>query len=124
MGPLLHRVVTVRSKLRLLVEHGANVNVKDRSGCSAIKHAADFQAWDSVLCLLEHGADPAAQNPQGFDIASALFRSVGIPGESETKRLQVIAKLTELGYKFDGRVLIRARPDGRPREATDAPPAH
>jgi ankyrin repeat protein len=124
MGPLLHRVVTVRSKLQLLVEHGANVNVKDRRGCSAIEHAADFKVWDSVLYLLEHGADPAAQDPNGFDIASTLFGPAGIPGENEAKRLQVIAKLTELGYKFDGRVLVRARPVHNPKEATDATPVH
>jgi ankyrin repeat protein len=123
-GPLLHRVVTVPSKLRLLVEHGANVNVQDGSGCSAIKHAADYQAWDSVLYLLEHGADPAVRDPDGFDIARSLFERAGIPGENEAKRRQVIAKLTELGYKFDGRVLARARPVHNPKEATDATPVH
>lgn len=45
-------------KVKLLVENGANVNEKDKSGSTPLHHAAWMNAIDIMEYLLENKADP------------------------------------------------------------------
>jgi ankyrin repeat protein len=52
--------------VRLLLEHGANVNASDReTGVTALHHAANKGRVEVILVLLEHGADIHATDING-----------------------------------------------------------
>ncbi len=51
--------------VRLLLAHGANVNLRQPDGWTALMAAAEFGTPGSVRMLLDRGADPTAKNAQG-----------------------------------------------------------
>lgn len=51
--------------VRLLLAHGANVNLREPDGWTALMAAAEFGAPEIVRMLLDRGADPTAKNAQG-----------------------------------------------------------
>jgi hypothetical protein len=53
------------SDLRLLLEHGAVINVQDQDGWTPLQVASDFGALEVVRLLLEHGADVEAKKNDG-----------------------------------------------------------
>ena len=53
------------SALRLLLEHGADINVQNRVGRTALHRASFNGALEVVRVLLEHGADVEAKNIVG-----------------------------------------------------------
>ncbi len=55
----------VPAALRLLIQHGADVNAADSRGDRAIHVAAQQGLNDTVRLLVELGADPAAANGVG-----------------------------------------------------------
>lgn len=56
---------------RLLVEHGADVNLCQKNGESALANAANRGNVELSLYLLEHGADPNLRKPFGTPLAFA-----------------------------------------------------
>ncbi len=71
--------------VRLLVSHGAEVNVSQRGGWTPLHQAADHDQRELVVFLLEAGADPALKSAdgrtakdmakaKGFDQTAALLR--------------------------------------------------
>lgn len=52
--------------VKLLLNHGAQVNLKDDTGCSALIDACVYGHTNIVLCLLSHGADLELSNDQGM----------------------------------------------------------
>lgn len=51
--------------VRLLLAHGANVNLRQPDGWTALMAAAEFGTPEIVRMLLDRGADPTAKNAQG-----------------------------------------------------------
>jgi uncharacterized protein len=73
------------STLKMLIDNGANVNVKTSvtfdlgldalKGCTALMFAAVSHDKSSFFYLLEHGADPNAKNKQGYTPLMLLAQS-------------------------------------------------
>ncbi len=51
--------------LNLLLDHGADANVKDNDGSTALIYAAKLEDQSAVAALLAHGADPKMANKRG-----------------------------------------------------------
>lgn len=52
--------------VRMLIQHGARLNVQDVKSMTALHEAADNNRPEIVRILLENGADPTLKNRQGF----------------------------------------------------------
>ena len=60
----------------ILIEHGANVNLQDRDGLTAVHYAVrGSQACEILSCLMENGADVDAKT---FDDCTPLMRAAEI----------------------------------------------
>lgn len=59
--------------VRLLLENGADVNIKSRDGSTPLHGAAFFGRTDVVKILLENGANLEARNDDGATPAEALY---------------------------------------------------
>ena len=51
--------------MECLLEHGADVNNKDKDGWTPLLHAICRQPRDVIIFLLNHGADPNIKNNKG-----------------------------------------------------------
>ncbi len=72
--PVMHALHKFRRRSAVtLIELGADVNARTRSGMTALMMAAGYGDAGSVRALLDHGADPYAENPDG---SSALALAV------------------------------------------------
>lgn len=61
--------------VRLLIEHGVNIELQDDSDYTALHAAANKNAPEIIRLLVEHGADTEAQNDSGYTALSlAAFR--------------------------------------------------
>jgi ankyrin repeat protein len=72
------------AKMKLLIDHGANVNFQDRDGITALWLAVPD--WDKSMLLLEHGANPQLMSSEGFSVLSKL---VNIPGTAKLLQLLI-----------------------------------
>ena len=54
-----------REILRVMIEHGADVNMRDEEGDTALHEAVDMSSAETVWLLLKAGADPNARNKRG-----------------------------------------------------------
>ncbi|MDF3085263.1 ankyrin repeat domain-containing protein [Burkholderia sola] len=63
---------TLLPQMRVLVEHKANVNLRDSMKETALYEATRLRQWDVVDYLLEHGADPSVKNDNGLAYAKVL----------------------------------------------------
>lgn len=80
--------------LRLLVEHKADVNIKDSLHETALFGATRLRQWDVVDYLLAHGANPAVANENGLKYAKTLYNELATtPRNSpQLERIEAIRK--------------------------------
>lgn len=64
----LHHAITMNSPsmVKFLIDHGANVNQRDRDGWTPLMTAAWVDDAEDAKLLLAHKADPDAASPQNF----------------------------------------------------------
>ena len=67
----LMRAVKDTELCRVLIEHGANVDLQDNEGDTAVHYAIEFGERETVTLLLERGADPNIRNRRGDDALQA-----------------------------------------------------
>jgi ankyrin repeat protein len=78
------------SMLKMLIEKGANINIQDESGNTALHYSAANGKKDAVKFLLEKSADPTIvnvkeqkaidySNIKGFNEITALLLKYGLP---------------------------------------------
>ena len=104
--PIFNALDTKRPKTRdLLIARGADIEYADSSRGRPLKHAASVMDSDSVVRLLEVGADPMAVDDLGRTFQSSLFRAN--PGlmhwEARRRYRKVIAILEDRGIPVDPR---------------------
>jgi ankyrin repeat protein len=51
--------------VRLLLENGADVNLKDKEGATPLQHAAFSGSHKSLIMLIDAGADMSAKDKEG-----------------------------------------------------------
>jgi uncharacterized protein len=73
--------------LRLLADHGANVNITDQFGTPLVLSAAEQGNWDAVIFLLEHGADPRRPDRDGRTLSSFVDERLNDQNSSAPKEL-------------------------------------
>ncbi|MEW6342937.1 MAG: ankyrin repeat domain-containing protein [Pseudomonadota bacterium] len=81
-------------QLRVLVEHKANVNIRDSLGSTALFGATRLRQWDIVDYLLAHGADPTVADEGGMKYAKVLYNQLArTPKDSpQLERIDAIRK--------------------------------
>ena len=81
-------------QLRTLIEHHANVNIRDSIGSTAIFDATRLRQWDTVDYLLAHGADPTVSDNGGLKYAKVLSNELHqTPANSpQLARIEAIRK--------------------------------
>jgi len=75
------------ANLRLLAEHGLNLNLADQFGTPLILAAAEQGNWDSVIFLLERGADPRRPDRDGRTLSSFVDERLNDQYSSAPKEL-------------------------------------
>jgi ankyrin repeat protein len=80
-------------QMRVLVEHNANVNLRDSLGETALFDATRLRQWDVVDYLLAHGADPTVVG-NGLKYATTLHNELKVtPTDSpQLERINAIGK--------------------------------
>jgi ankyrin repeat protein len=96
-----------KSMMRWLLEHGADPNVHDENGFCALDTADTTSSTDTILFLLDNGADTR----QSFPLHSALERR----REYKKDIIPVMTILLDHGADIDA--LESQRPAGSPRRA-------
>ena len=97
---------------RFLVEHGADVNAQNNDGWTALMAAAMFGRVEVARFLVEHGADVNAQTNDGY---TALMRAVTIGGG---RRVEMVRFLVDHGAdvnaqdNYGGTALMYAKLSG------------
>ena len=89
-----------QSAVTVLLEHGADPNVKDARGNTPAMIAAGVGRFDIVYALLNRGADHSLRNEKGYNLLDRISakRNVFVPGSAEEESLErVIAWLSERG---------------------------
>ena len=97
----LYRVVAKKECLHLLLEYGANPNLKDDSGRTALDIAILWCMPDIVKLLLIYGADPNLRDAKGI---TPLMKTaiLGIQDARPTNdKLQIIMHLIDAGAKIN-----------------------
>lgn len=94
--PLLYAACedSLLPQLRTLIEHHANVNLRDSIGSTAIFDATRLRQWDTVDYLLAHGADPTVSDNGGLKYAKVLSNELHqTPANSpQLPRIEAIRK--------------------------------
>jgi len=101
--------------VRLLIEHGADVNALAPSGATALIFACMAGAWDNIPCLIDHGA--SLTNSEGslsyaaragrLDIVVLLLKK-GVPADRRSKVLgDALWNAVSGGYFDLARLLIQ-----------------
>ncbi|HOJ00912.1 MAG TPA: ankyrin repeat domain-containing protein [Anaerolineaceae bacterium] len=110
-GCPLHFAANSRADIiRLLIDHGADVNVRDGNGKTPLHCAAVTANLENMRALLENGADVnAADNDDNTPLmlarrgtpAAAFFANLGVPSNSEDdlKQKKAADLLLEYGAK-------------------------
>ena len=76
--------------MKLLIENGADVNLKNEKGVTVVNMAALTNRFDVVIYLLEQGADPSLQMTSGSDLTSIIERkkTILVPSSDEAMWLR------------------------------------
>lgn len=84
--PVLHRAIMYRQldNVKLLVEHGADINHQDKSGTTPLMQAVLGTMYEIALYLLKQGSDPNLSNKHGVNAVALVerFGEGGINKES------------------------------------------
>ena len=86
------------SALRLLLEHGADVNSRDQHHDTPLHRATGYEALEVVRLLLEFGADLEAKNRFG-ETALQLARRIGLEAVWREQGIRLVKLLREHGAK-------------------------
>src|SRR5690606_24480427 len=73
------------AQFRMLLEAGADPDLADRTGNTALHAAAMINAGEHVLLLLERGASPHARNAQGATFQPYFFRTAEASLDGEAR---------------------------------------
>jgi len=101
--PVIFRAVMHQrlENLKLLVEHGANVNQQDTSGMTALATAVNISAYQIALYLLRTGADPTLATNWGASAVDSVKkfddRAIIRNNAERTAHGELIAELTRRG---------------------------
>jgi ankyrin repeat protein len=94
--PLLFATAKDRQlpEMKLLIEHKADVNIRDSIGDTALTNATQLRQWDTVDYLLAHGANPTVANSNGVTYSKVLAIELqSTPKDSpQLARIDAIAK--------------------------------
>lgn len=84
--------------LLYFLDHGADINLRDHAGYSAIMRLADLGEYEHVFELIKRGADLKKTSPYGYSLASSVKVSVPQKGTNEYMyRKKVIEVLKKEG---------------------------
>lgn len=93
-GPLISEVAGQDGigAIRLLLEHGADVNRRDSIGGTAIQNAIATLGIDEVNYLLDHGANPKVVDYYGVSFAHQLQESIlGLQARKDPRLKKLLA---------------------------------
>jgi len=100
--PLHYAAHSFANIIQLLIDHGANVNVKDQNGKTPLHIAAVVPYMEGMQVLIEHGAnvnavDDNGKTPLDYALegtpASSFFAGLGVsPNEKEIARRKQAAE--------------------------------
>lgn len=95
-SPLLFATAKDRQlpEMKVLIEHKADVNIRDSIGDTALINATQLRQWDTVDYLLAHGADPTVANSNGVTYSKVLAIELkSTPKDSpQLERIDAIVK--------------------------------
>ena len=74
--------------VRDMIAKGADVNAKDRAGCTALMYAAEHGSADAVMALIAEGADPAAKDGSGRTASDHARRNERLKGTGALRALE------------------------------------
>jgi len=69
-------------QMKLLIDHGANVNYADKDSLTALWYA--IPDWDKTVLLIDHGADIQMRSKEGYTVLAKL---VNFPGTAKLLQL-------------------------------------
>ncbi|RQU36071.1 ankyrin repeat domain-containing protein [Burkholderia cenocepacia] len=95
-------------RVKLLIEHHANINHRDSIGGTALDSALDVAKPDIAIFLVEHGADVNAHTTNGVSVAYSVQKDIDAL-QPEAKQ----ATVTDISLDKDG----------QPVRTTQTPPA-
>lgn len=101
-APIIFRMTSQDTPecLHLLVERGADVNIKSKLGRTAIFYGLDAFALDEVNYLLDHGANPDVVDVYGNSFASKLKEKVDTQQNDPRQRYPKILALRDRVIKM------------------------
>jgi ankyrin repeat protein len=74
--PVLYRAIMNRRmrNVQALLEYGANVNFRDKSGATPLTQAVTARQFEIALFLLRHGADPTVELDTGSTVVDFIHK--------------------------------------------------
>lgn len=114
--PLMHAIHKgQKQSVRALLQHGADVNVRNSNGSTALIEAAGYGYAEIVAMLLEAGANPEIRDKNGYTALNAAIG--GVPdidrltvGRCQTETVRVLlqgAPQLRLQHTFADSVALR-----------------
>ncbi|KJM64875.1 Inversin [Pluralibacter gergoviae] len=81
--------------LKVLLDYGADINIRDSLGETVLIQALDAQSYDHVILLLQRGADSSIAGNLGWTMGNQLQRDLdeGIGNSEDRKKLETIKTL-------------------------------
>ncbi|MEB5922594.1 ankyrin repeat domain-containing protein [Franconibacter daqui] len=91
-----------RAVLESLIRHGADINKRDSLQQTALIEALAGQQLDTVIWMLEHGADPSVTTKNGWQFSHMLEHTMSLhpDGEARLKLEQIRRIAVNKGMKW------------------------